>query len=107
MSDFQFRGEFGVNRYLELLLRTCTSGFNFGFSAFINGVFLGSGQGRSSSDPAGGVDLVEATYTFPAGVVGSDNVVTVVLDNTGIDEENWQDKCKVSFPPPWMGSRLT
>ncbi|CCO33330.1 hypothetical protein BN14_07405 [Rhizoctonia solani AG-1 IB] len=61
-------------------------GSYFGYSAFINGVFLGSGQSSS--------DIVKANYTFPASVVGSDNVVTVVLDNTGIDEENWEGKSK-------------
>lgn len=45
-------------------------GYNFGFSAFLNGQFLGSGQGRSGSDPAGGIDLVNATYTFPTGFDG-------------------------------------
>ncbi|CAE6536961.1 unnamed protein product [Rhizoctonia solani] len=58
----------------------------FGYSAFLNEVFLGSGQSSS--------DIIEANYTFPAGVVGNDNVFTVLLDNTGIDEENWEGKSK-------------
>ncbi|KAG9113373.1 hypothetical protein FRC07_007781, partial [Ceratobasidium sp. 392] len=61
-------------------------GSYFGYSAFLNGVFLGSGQSSS--------DIIEANYTFPAGAVGTDNVLTVVMDNTGIDEENWEGKSK-------------
>lgn len=52
-------------------------GYGFGFSAFLNGVFIGSGEGN-------GVDLVNATYTFPAGAVGKANVVTVVVDHMGM-----------------------
>ncbi|KAJ1308106.1 hypothetical protein OPQ81_002169 [Rhizoctonia solani] len=54
--------------------------------AFLNGAFLGSGQSST--------DIIEANYTFPSGVVGTDNVLTVLLDNTGIDEENWEGKSK-------------
>lgn len=73
-----------------------SSGYNFGFSAFLNGAFLGSGQGRSGSDAAGGIDLVNATYTFPAGVIGTENVLTVVVDNMGLDEDwNSMDEFKV------------
>ncbi|KAG8771233.1 hypothetical protein FRC12_003781 [Ceratobasidium sp. 428] len=61
-------------------------GSYFGYSAFLNGKFLGSGQSSS--------DIIEANYTFPAGSVQSDNVLTVVMDNTGIDEENWEGKSK-------------
>lgn len=40
-------------------------------------MFLGSGQGTSK------VNLVDTNYTFPTGVVGSTNVLTVVVDNMG------------------------
>ncbi|ELU35839.1 hypothetical protein AG1IA_10131 [Rhizoctonia solani AG-1 IA] len=39
-------------------------GYNFGFSAFLNGQFLGSGQGRAATDPAGQLDLICDVYLF-------------------------------------------
>ncbi|CAE7074419.1 unnamed protein product [Rhizoctonia solani] len=80
-------------------------GYNFGFSAFLNGQFLGSGQGRSGSDPAGGIDLVNATYTFPAGLVGKDNVLTVVVDNMGLDED-WNSRDEFKAPRGIRGYEL-
>ncbi|KAG9086576.1 hypothetical protein FS749_003554 [Ceratobasidium sp. UAMH 11750] len=63
--------------------------------AFLNGVFLGSGQDRPENDPSGGTHLVNATYTFPAGVVGSKNALTIVVDNMGIHEDwNANDEYK-------------
>lgn len=58
-------------------------GYNFGFSTFLNGVFLGSSQGRSNRETGGGIDLVNATYTFPEGLVGKSNVLTLVIDHMG------------------------
>ncbi|CAE6442843.1 unnamed protein product [Rhizoctonia solani] len=79
-----YRGRFSSQATgIKLILQ---GGSYFGYSAFLNGVFLGSGQSSS--------DIIEANYTFPTGIVGSDNVITVVLDNTGIDEENWEGKSK-------------
>ncbi|ELU35685.1 hypothetical protein AG1IA_10285 [Rhizoctonia solani AG-1 IA] len=63
-------------------------GYNFGFSAFLNGQFLGSGQGRAVIDPSGRLVLVNATFTFPDHVVKEENVVTVVVDNIGL-EQDW------------------
>ncbi|KAG8687962.1 hypothetical protein FRC08_011692, partial [Ceratobasidium sp. 394] len=82
-------------------------GYNFGFSAFLNGVFLGSGQGRSGSDAAGGIDLVNGTYTFPAGLVtpGKTNVVTVVVDNMGLDED-WNSRDEFKAPRGIRGYEL-
>ncbi|KDN41542.1 hypothetical protein RSAG8_07343, partial [Rhizoctonia solani AG-8 WAC10335] len=80
-------------------------GYNFGFSAFLNGQFLGSGQGRSGSDSAGGIDLVNATYTFPAGLVGKENVLTVVVDNMGLDED-WNSRDEFKAPRGIRGYAL-
>ncbi|CAE6472777.1 unnamed protein product [Rhizoctonia solani] len=80
-------------------------GYNFGFSAFLNGQFLGSGQGRSGSDAAGGIDLVNATYTFPAGLVGKENVLTVVVDNMGLDED-WNSRDEFKAPRGIRGYEL-
>lgn len=54
------------------------SGNWFAYSTFINGKFLGSGQGLNATD------IVNATLTFPTGTVTSgSNVVTVVMDASG------------------------
>ncbi|KAF8704522.1 Beta-galactosidase, domain 3, partial [Rhizoctonia solani] len=71
-------------RALDFLYR----GYNFGFSAFLNGQFLGSGQGRAAIDPSGRLVLVNATFTFPDHVVKEENVVSVVVDNMGL-EQDW------------------
>ncbi|CAE6427460.1 unnamed protein product [Rhizoctonia solani] len=38
--------------------------YSFGFSTFLNGQFLGSGQGRAATDPAGQLDLICDVYLF-------------------------------------------
>ncbi|KAG8737249.1 hypothetical protein FRC10_008399 [Ceratobasidium sp. 414] len=79
-----YRGRFsGQATGVHLVVQ---GGSFFGYSAFLNGAFLGSGQSSS--------DIIGANYTFPANTVGTDNVLTVVVDNTGIDEENWEGKSK-------------
>ncbi|KAF8670795.1 Beta-galactosidase, domain 3 [Rhizoctonia solani] len=95
-GNLLYRGRFGSGATGVKL--SVQGGFNFGFSAFLNGAFLGSGQGRPESDPSGGTDLVNVTYTFPVGSIQRDNILTVVVDNMGI-HENWNanDEFKVGF----------
>ena len=61
---------------MSLPLISWYRGDSFGFSVFLNGVFLGSGQGN-------GTDLINATYEFLAEGLGAANVVTVVVDHMG------------------------
>ncbi|KAG8796599.1 hypothetical protein FRC12_016586 [Ceratobasidium sp. 428] len=104
-GNLLYRGSFDGNATGVKL--SVQGGYNFGFSAFLNGVFLGSGQGRSGSDSAGGIDLVNATYTFPTGVVtpGKKNVVTVVVDNMGLDED-WNSRDEFKAPRGLRGYQL-
>ncbi|CAE6480671.1 unnamed protein product [Rhizoctonia solani] len=98
-----YRGRFEGNATgVRLLVQ---GGYNFGFSAFLNGHFLGSGQGRSANDPAGGLDLVNATYTFLPDLVGEENVVTVVVDNMGL-EQDWSSKDEFKAPRGIRGYEL-
>lgn len=61
------------------------SGFNFGYSAWINEKFLGSNQGTNQYSADGGQDLTNDTWAFnPADLNTGDNVVTVVVDPTGM-----------------------
>ncbi|KAJ1305575.1 hypothetical protein OPQ81_000575 [Rhizoctonia solani] len=102
-GNLLYRGRFDSNATGVRL--SVQGGYNFGFSAFLNGQFLGSGQGRSGSDPAGGIDLVNATYTFPAGLVGKENVITVVVDNMGLDED-WNSRDEFKAPRGIRGYEL-
>ncbi|KAF8751739.1 Beta-galactosidase, domain 3 [Rhizoctonia solani] len=86
-GNLLYRGRFGSGATGVKL--SVQGGFNFGFSAFLNGAFLGSGQGRPESDPSGGTDLVNVTYTFPVGSIQRDNILTVVVDNMGSPRYPW------------------
>ncbi|KIP02769.1 glycoside hydrolase family 35 protein [Phlebiopsis gigantea 11061_1 CR5-6] len=62
---------------------TINGGSAFAASVFLNDVFLGSTQGSSS-------EQTNALYAFPEGAVkvGADNVLTVVQDHMGNDEDD-------------------
>ncbi|CUA69464.1 hypothetical protein RSOLAG22IIIB_08477 [Rhizoctonia solani] len=85
-----YRGRFDGNATgVQLVIQ---GGYNFGFSAFLNGRFLGSGQGRGANDPDGGLDKVNVTYPFSEGLE-RENVLTVVVDNLEQDR-NSKDEFK-------------
>ncbi|KAK0470339.1 glycoside hydrolase family 35 protein [Desarmillaria tabescens] len=69
-------------------------GFSFGYSAFLNGRFLGSGQGSSHSQD--GVDILSPTYNFTVNqLVDGDNVLTIIHDSTGMNQDyNIDDEFK-------------
>ncbi|CAE6436343.1 unnamed protein product [Rhizoctonia solani] len=102
-GNLLYRGRFGSGATGVKL--SVQGGFNFGFSAFLNGAFLGSGQGRPENDPSGGTDLVNVTYTFPTGAVGRDNVLTVVVDNMGLHED-WNANDEYKAPRGIRGYEL-
>ncbi|EPQ55007.1 hypothetical protein GLOTRDRAFT_111095 [Gloeophyllum trabeum ATCC 11539] len=63
-------------------------GYNFGYSVWINSKFLGSSQGTNQYSAGGGVDMTNDTWTFdPADLTEGDNVLTVVVDQTGLEED--------------------
>ncbi|KAF8075232.1 glycoside hydrolase family 35 protein [Lyophyllum atratum] len=69
-------------------------GFSFGYSAFINSQFLGSGQGSSHSQD--GVDILSPVFNFTAGqLLPGDNVITLIHDSTGMNQDyNINDEFK-------------
>ncbi|KAK0444118.1 glycoside hydrolase family 35 protein [Armillaria borealis] len=69
-------------------------GFSFGYSVFLNGHFLGSGQGSSHSQD--GVDILSPTYNFTMDqLVDGDNVLTIIHDSTGMNQDyNIDDEFK-------------
>ncbi|TDL23060.1 glycoside hydrolase family 35 protein [Rickenella mellea] len=67
-------------------------GFNFGYSVWLNNKFLGSNQGTNANAANGGLDQTNDTWTFnTADVRPGDNVVTVVVDTTGLNEDQGGD----------------
>ncbi|KAK7728882.1 hypothetical protein SLS53_009345 [Cytospora paraplurivora] len=60
-----------------------TGGTAFGYSVWLNSVYIGSYLGTSSSD-TGTVDFSFANATLAS--EGNDNILVVVLDNSGHDE---------------------
>ncbi|KAI0783507.1 glycoside hydrolase family 35 protein [Abortiporus biennis] len=80
-GSFIFRGSFtgGKSSAVQLSLQ---GGSYFGYSAFINGHFLGSNQGFNGSD------IVNATYSFLQGTLNNGrNVLTIVMDSNGLDTD--------------------
>ncbi|TDL23066.1 putative beta-galactosidase [Rickenella mellea] len=67
-------------------------GLNFGYSAWLNNKFLGSNQGTNQHAAGGGADQTTDTWNFTAAdVKPGDNVVTVVVDTTGLNEDQEVD----------------
>ncbi|SJL04082.1 related to Probable beta-galactosidase C [Armillaria ostoyae] len=77
-----FRGHFEASGDETTVKLAVQYGFAGGYTAWLNGVFLGSGQGNST------VSLSEDSWAIPANTlqVGKDNVLVVVQDHTGISE---------------------
>ncbi|ORX33785.1 glycoside hydrolase superfamily [Kockovaella imperatae] len=67
------------------------TGFNVSYSPGTNGVgamwLNGEWLGSALAPQAGGVEDTNATYSFPEGSIKSgDNVITILLDNSGLEE---------------------
>ncbi|KAH8093824.1 glycoside hydrolase family 35 protein [Cristinia sonorae] len=77
-----WRGHFNASGQETAFNLTLQGGLVFGYSAFLNGVFLGSGQGTTTSSIASNV------WEIPQGSlrVGKDNVLTILQDHMGIVE---------------------
>ncbi|THU81100.1 glycoside hydrolase family 35 protein [Dendrothele bispora CBS 962.96] len=82
-GDWVWRGHFSGNATgVELSVQ---GGFSFGYSAWINEHFLGSGQGSSHSQD--GVDILSPTFNFTADQLQDENVLTVIHDSTGMNQD--------------------
>ncbi|KAF7291695.1 Beta-galactosidase [Mycena chlorophos] len=77
-----FRGRFNASGAETGVNLTVQYGFAGGYSAWLNGVFLGSAQGAQT------VSSSANTWMFPSGAlrVNATNVLVVFQDNTGIVE---------------------
>ncbi|KAJ7469612.1 glycoside hydrolase family 35 protein [Mycena latifolia] len=83
-GQWVWRGHFNGNATgVQLSIQ---GGFSFGYSVFINSHFLGSGQGSSHSQS--GVDLLSPAFNFTQDqLVAGDNVLTIIHDSTGMNED--------------------
>lgn len=90
-----FRGHFNATGSETAVSLTVQGGFAFGYSAFLNGVFLGSNQGTAT------ISQTSDTWTFPAGALkaGEDNVVVVLqgklVQPSSLDLIDWVSLCEI------------
>ncbi|KAJ7075303.1 glycoside hydrolase family 35 protein [Mycena belliarum] len=92
-GQWVWRGHFSGNATgVQLSIQ---GGFSFGYSAFLNSHFLGSGQGSSHSQS--GVDLLSPTFDFKQDqLLSGENVLTIIHDSTGMNEDyNIDDEHKM------------
>ncbi|KAH7924781.1 glycoside hydrolase family 35 protein [Leucogyrophana mollusca] len=77
-----FRGHFNASGDETAFNITVQGGYAFGYSAFVNGVFLGSSQGNLT------VSYTSTLWEIPNDAlrVGEDNVLVIIQDHMGIDE---------------------
>ncbi|KAI0074511.1 glycoside hydrolase family 35 protein [Panus rudis PR-1116 ss-1] len=81
-GNLLFRGHFNASGSETSIQLTVQGGVAFGYSAFLNGVFLGSVQGNSTASQS------TDEWNVPASTlkVGDDNVLVVIQDHMGIVE---------------------
>ncbi|KAF8892186.1 glycosyl hydrolases family 35-domain-containing protein [Infundibulicybe gibba] len=77
-----FRGHFNATGQETAITTTVQYGFAGGYSAWFNGVFLGSSQGSPT------VSMTTDTWKIPSGSLrtGKDNVFVIIQDHMGIVE---------------------
>lgn len=116
-SSFPYKGECLLiydPSFAAIELLNLDRGFSFGYSAFINSHFLGSGQGSSQGQD--GVDILSPTFSFtPEQLAEGDNgeaiacydtyscllsndvqqVLTIIHDSTGMNQDC---ECSRDFP---------
>ncbi|VDB90643.1 unnamed protein product [Peniophora sp. CBMAI 1063] len=82
-----FRGHFNASGNETGVELTVIGGFAFAYSAFLNGHFIGSGEGNST------VAEVTDTWSFlnDSLRVGKDNVLTIIQDHMGLAETSSND----------------
>ncbi|CAK5268305.1 unnamed protein product [Mycena citricolor] len=79
-----FRGRFQATGQETAVNLTVMYGFAGGYSAWLNGIFLGSSQGNATVSSSSDV------WVFPSGAVkaGKTNVLVVLQDHMGLPESN-------------------
>ncbi|KAH8833226.1 glycoside hydrolase family 35 protein [Flagelloscypha sp. PMI_526] len=83
-GNIVFRGHFNASGQETGVTLDVFGGFAFGYTAWLNSVFLGSNQGNAT------VSETTDTWTIPNGTlkVGEDNVLVVLMDHMGMSQTN-------------------
>ncbi|KAL0954023.1 hypothetical protein HGRIS_005178 [Hohenbuehelia grisea] len=79
-----FRGHFNASGAETAVSLTVQGGFAFAYTAWLNGVFLGSNQGNAT------ISLTSDSWGIPKDTlrIGQDNVLVILQDHMGISETN-------------------
>lgn len=76
-----YRGHFVASGVESTISLTTSGGSAFGMSAFLNSTYLGSFTGYDAAT------VGNSTFTLPNLIAGKNYVITVVVDNMGLDED--------------------
>ncbi|KAF9258328.1 glycoside hydrolase family 35 protein [Marasmius fiardii PR-910] len=84
-----WRGHFTGTGNEKSVNLSINGGEAFAASVWLNNVFLNTAFGNSTNN-RNFIEETDQVYTFPSGAVqaGKDNVITIVQDNMGLDEDN-------------------
>ncbi|KAL0566470.1 hypothetical protein V5O48_015544 [Marasmius crinis-equi] len=101
-----WRGHFnetGVEKSMNLSIN---GGQGFAASVWLNGVFLNTSFGNSTNS-ANNINETDQVFVFPEDALkkGQDNVVTVLQDNMGLNE-NWYTQDQMKSPRGIRGFQL-
>ena len=97
-----FRGHFNATGQETGFNLTVEGGFGFAYSVYLNGEFLGSGQGN------GAVDQLTHAWDIPEGVlyVGEDNVLVVIQGELVSDTSIKTRKLTAYNQTIWVSRKL-
>ena len=87
-----FRGHFHATGKESTLFLETQGGTAFGHSVWLNNTFIGSWAGISIDDN------YNQTLSLPNCVAGQSYILTVVIDTTGLEEENWVGNSTMKHP---------
>lgn len=76
-----YRGHFTASGSESTIYLQTEGGYAFGVSAWLNGTFIGSFVGYDAAD------MANSTFTLPNLSSGSSYVLTILMDNMGLDED--------------------
>ncbi|KAK2463368.1 hypothetical protein APHAL10511_004594 [Amanita phalloides] len=102
-----WRGHFEATGSEKSVNLSINGGEAFAASVWLNDVFLGTSYGNSTNNN-NIIEEVDKTFIFPDGTVklGRDNIITVVQDNMGLNEDEDDISEKIKGPRGIRGYKL-
>ena len=91
-GNLLYRGHFTATGAESTIYLHTQGGSAFGMSAWLNSTFLGSFRGIDKASDA------NSTFTLPNIVAGNDYVITVLVDNMGLDENGQAGSSEMKNP---------